>query len=98
MRQTFIELTVVTSELTNVPVPRRALVDIKEIASIEELGEKTPLRDRCLVTLYEASDSVVESESGEQPLRHRRSLNVKESYDSLRTLLAAHSTIVRTDA
>jgi hypothetical protein len=91
----FIEFWVVESGLVNVPVPRKALVNLNEIASVESLGDKTPLRDRCLVTLYEPADSTVEDETGESVVRGRRTLTVKETYEAIQELLQTHATVVR---
>lgn len=95
VKPVFVEFWVVQSGLVNVPVPRNALVNLNEIASVESLGDKTPLSDRCLVTLYEPADSTVEDETGESVVRGRRTLTVKETYESIKDLLQTHATVVR---
>lgn len=91
----FVEFWVVESGLVNVPVPRKAMVNLSEIASVESLGDKTLLRDRCLVTLFESADSTVDNESGESVVRARRTLTVKETYEAIQELLQMHATVVR---
>ena len=97
VKPVFVEFWVVESGLSNVPVPRKALINLSEIASIESLGDKTPLRDKCLVTLYEPADTTVETEAGEFVIRGRRRLTVKEPYEAVMVLLQAHATVVRPD-
>jgi hypothetical protein len=93
----FVEFLVVESGLVNVSTPRKALVNINEIASIESLGDKTLLGDRCLVTLYEPADTTVDNETGESVVRGRRTLSVKETYESVKELLEKHATVVCPD-
>lgn len=90
----FIELTVAESGLTGLKGPRRALVRIEEIGSLEDLGGKIGNGSRCMVTLVEPEDTSVENESGEEAVRGRRVLFVCESYEQLRDVLASRSTVV----
>lgn len=92
----FVEFCVVDSSgLINVPSPRKALINLNEIASIESLGDRTALGDRCLVILYEPADTTVDNGEGELVLKQRRWLSVKDSYESIKELLEAHATVVR---
>lgn len=79
------------------PAPRKALVNLNEIASFESLGDRTPLRDRCLITLHALGDTTVEDEAGESVVRGRRTLTVKEPYEAVKELLQSYATVVRPD-
>ena len=94
-KSTFIELTITDSDLTNVPVPRKGLVDVALIASLEALGNKTPLKSQCAVTLHEPCDSTVGNDQGEHVVRGSRMLMVRESYESLVALLSEHAVVIR---
>lgn len=84
--RTFIELTVIESGLSNVPVPRRFLADAALIASVEDLGDNPHARSH--VTLHEACDSTVDSDSGEQPVRASKTLLALDSYDEIKAKLS----------
>lgn len=92
-KRTYIELAVTESGLSNVPVPRRVLVDVTHIASIEDLGDNP--HANCFVTLHEASDTTVEDESGEHVVRSAKTLMVLETYDDIRRQLEAAANVVR---
>lgn len=91
----FVELTIVQSSLVNAPSPRKGLVGLAAIASLEDLGDKTPLKTRCAVTLYEPDDTTVEDDTGEHAVRANRTLLVREPYAELVALLAEHAVVVR---
>ncbi len=90
--RTFIELTIVESGLSSVPVPRRFLVDAALIASIEDMGDNPYARSH--VTLYEAADATIESEAGEQVARCAKSLLAIDTYDEIKAQLAALAAVV----
>jgi len=92
-RRRYLELAVTESGLSSVPVPRRVLVDVALIASIEDLGDNP--HAKCFVTLYEAADTTVEDESGEQVVRSAKTLMVLETYDEIRAHLEATAEVVR---
>lgn len=93
-KPTFIELTIVEIGV-NAPSPRKGLVDIATISGLEDLGDKTPLKTRCLVTLHEASDTIASNIGGESVVRGNRKLQVRETYQALSELLAEHSVVIR---
>lgn len=90
--RTFIELTVVESGLSSVPIPRRFLVDAALIASIEDMGDNPHARSH--VTLFEAADSIVDSDAGEQVARCAKSLLAIDAYDEIKAQLAALAAVV----
>ena len=90
--RTFIELTVTESGLSNVPVPRRFLVDAVLISSVEDLGDNPHARSH--VTLHEACDSTVESDSGEQAVRASKTLHALDSYDEIKAKLAEATAVI----
>lgn len=93
---TFVELTIVESDILNAPIPRKGLVDVALIATLEDLGDRSPSQTRCSVTLHQPSDSTVsDDEGGEHVLRASRTLFVRESYGSLVALLEKQSTVLR---
>ncbi|MDO9099667.1 MAG: hypothetical protein Q7V53_02835 [Caldisericota bacterium] len=90
--RTFIELTVTESGLSNVPVPRRFLVDAALIASVEDIDGNPHARTH--VTLHQPSDSTAESESGEQVVRASKTLTALDSYDEIKAKLADAAAVV----
>lgn len=90
--RTFIELTVVESGLSNVPVPRRFLVDAALIASVEDIGGNPHASSH--VTLHEACDSTVESQSGEQAVRASKTVLALDTYDDIAARLVEAASVV----
>ena len=81
--KTFIELTIVDSQLVNVPIPHKGLFDIRLISSLEDLGDKSPLKNRCMVTLVEAVGSTIQNGDDEDVVLGYKTVMVKESYQEL---------------
>lgn len=92
---TFIELTITQSDLVNAPCPRKGLVDVALIASLDSLEGKDPFRSHCMVTLHEPCDSTVSNDEGEHVVRGSRTLLVRESYESIVALLSEHGSVLR---
>ncbi len=91
----FIEFLVISSNATNLLKPRSVLVNLSEIASVEDIGDKSPLGERALVTLFEPMDDTVEGDTEEQVVKGRRTLAVTNSYESIQALLSVQATVVR---
>ena len=91
-KRTFLELTITQSSLANVPVPRRILVDSGSVSSVEDLGANP--HARCYITLSEANDATVESDSGEQVVRGTKGLMTLDTYDEICQKLSAVANIV----
>ncbi|MBG6083130.1 hypothetical protein [Rubrivivax gelatinosus] len=85
-------MTVIESGLHNVPAPRRFLVDVAHIASVEDLSGNPHARIH--VTLFEAADATVESDDGEHVARGSKGLLALDSYEDIKAQLATIDEVV----
>ncbi|MDP3168048.1 MAG: hypothetical protein Q8N06_21635 [Hydrogenophaga sp.] len=80
-KRTFIELTINESDIVFADAPRRILVDVSHIATVEDMVSNP--HGECVVTLHEPHDETVENDTGEHVVRCAKKLVTLDTYDDI---------------
>ncbi|WP_332742203.1 hypothetical protein [Hydrogenophaga sp.] len=86
-KRTFIELTISESDIVFADSPRRILVDVSHIATVEDMVSNP--HGECVVTLHEPRDETIENDTGEHVVRCARKLMTLDTYDDICRRLSA---------
>lgn len=97
IKPVFIEVTAVQGvSLTNLE-PKKTLININDIASVEKMSEGGGFGVRCVINLYHPADYTENAGNDEDDsivsVRVRKLITVKESYESIEGVLKQIATV-----